>query len=244
MRVVLVVISVLASTLTQPKSGIAAQDSGHSDFNGDGRELPADAPAEYRADYLLAPSSISPNKKLAFIYPKEGDEFPTDPESGTADNYLVTLDPFRIVGPLPVGYFEEINHKGLSVKWAKDSSAAVIVSEGKWSPRCVIAFEVKEGQIAHQRELSQAVSDFLQVDYNNCAPDDFMEIALSGSWKLNPKNKVIVKCVSDSNGKGISGKKSWRARFEGLWSVAKEKWLQKRVTPVFCRTYRASDLPK
>src|SRR5262249_38066344 len=119
MRVVLVVISVLASTLTQPKSGIAAQDSGHSDFNGDGRELPADAPAEYRADYLLAPSSISPNKKLAFIYPKEGDEFPTDPESGTADNYLVTLDPFRIVGPLPVGYFEEINHKGLSVKWAK-----------------------------------------------------------------------------------------------------------------------------
>jgi hypothetical protein len=37
--------------------------------------------------------------------------------------------------------------------------------------------------------------------------------------------------VSDSNGKGIPGKKSWRARFEGLWSVAEEKWLQKRVTP-------------
>jgi hypothetical protein len=44
-----------------------------------------------------------------------------------------------------------------------------------------------------------------------------MEIALSGSWKLNAKNQVVVKCVSDSNGKGIPGKKSWRARFEGLW---------------------------
>jgi hypothetical protein len=243
MPVVLVVIFVLASITLQPKSGIAAQDS-DSTVAVFGRELPGDAPAEYREDYLLGPSSVSPNRKLALIYPKEGDEFPTQPEDGTADNYLVALDPFRIVAPLPVGYFEEINHKGLSVNWAKDSSAAVIVSQGKWSPRCVIAFEVKSGQIVHQRELSQAVSDFLQVDYNKCQPEDFMEIALYGSWKLNAKNQVVVKCVSDSNGKGIPGKKSWRARFEGIWSVAEEKWLQNRVTPVFCRNYRDSDQPR
>ena len=243
MRVVLVAISVLTSISLQPKTGIGAQDS-DSTAGIFGRELPADAPTKYREDYLLAPSSISPDKKLALIYPKEGDEFPTQPESGTADNYLVTLDPFRILGALPVAYFENINHKGLSVNWAKDSSAAVIVNQGKWSPRCVIAFELKEGQIVHQRELSQPVSDFLQVNYEKCAPEDFMEIALSGSWKLNAKNQVVVKCVSNSNGKGIPGKKSWRARFEGLWSVAEEKWLQQKVTPVFCRTYRVSDLPR
>lgn len=239
----LVAISVLTSISLLPKDAIGAQDS---DFTAGifGRELPADAPSKYREDYLLAPSSISPNKKLALIYPKEGDEFPTQPESQTAENYLVTLDPFRIVGALPVAYFENINHKGLSVNWAKNSSAAVIVNRGKWSPRCVIAFEIREGQIVHERELSQAVSEFLQVDYDKCAPEDFMEIALSGTWKLNANNQVVVKCVSESNGKGIPGKKSWRARFEGLWSVAEEKWLQKRVTPVFCRNYRASDLPR
>jgi len=243
MRAALVVISVLTSISLQSKDAIGAQDS---DFTAGtfGRELPADAPTKYREDYLLAPSSTSPNKKLALIYPKEGDEFPTQPESGTADNYLVTLDPFRILGALPVAYFENINYKGLSVKWAKDSSAAVIVNQGKWSPRCVVAFEVKDGQIVHQRELSQAVSDFLRADYDKCAPEDFMDIALSGSWKLNAKNQVVVKCVSDSNGKGISGVKSWRARFEGLWSVAEEKWLQKSVIPVFCRNYRDSDSPR
>src|SRR4030095_2975006 len=130
MRVALVVISTLALISLQPKHGVGAQDSEESDLIG--RELPADAPAEYREDYLLARSSISSNKKLAFIYPKEGDEFGTQDEAGTADNYLDALDPFRIVGPLPVGYFGEINHKGLSVNWAKDSSAAVIVSQGKW----------------------------------------------------------------------------------------------------------------
>src|SRR5882762_8649611 len=131
----------------QLKDGIGAQDG---DFTAGifGRELPADAPTKYREDYLLAPSSISPDKKLALIYPKEVYEFPTQPESGTADNYLVTLDPFRILGALPVAYFENINHKGLSVNWAKDSSAAVIVNQGKWSPRCVIAFELKEDQNA------------------------------------------------------------------------------------------------
>src|SRR5437667_7352252 len=112
MRVVLVAISVLTSISLQLKDGIGAQDS---DFTAGvfGRELPADAPAEYREDYLLAPSSISPNKKLGFIYPKEGDEFPTRPEPGKADNYLVALDPFRIVGQLPVRNFEELNNKGL-----------------------------------------------------------------------------------------------------------------------------------
>jgi hypothetical protein len=243
MRAVLVVIFLLASISLQPRIGILAQDS---DFTEGvfGRELPADAPAKYRGDYLLAPSSISPNHKLAFIYPKKGDEFATDPEQRTADNYLVALDPFRIVGPLPVGYFEEINHKGLSVDWTKDSSAAVIVSQGKWSPRCVIAFELKDGQIVHQSELSQGVSDFLKVDYDKCQPEDFMEIALDGSWKFNAKKQVTVKCVSESNGKGIPGKKSWRARFDGIWSVAEEKWLQKKVTRVFCRNYRDSDLPR
>ena len=100
MRVVLVVISVLTSISLQPKDAIGAQDY---DFTAGifGRELPADAPAKYRDDYLLAPSSISPNQKLALIYPEEGDEFPTQPESRTADNYLVALDPFRIWAHCP-----------------------------------------------------------------------------------------------------------------------------------------------
>src|SRR5215472_14176421 len=87
MRAALVVISVLTSISLQPKDAIGAQDS---EFTAGtfGRELPAGAPTKYREDYLLASSSISPNKKLALIYPKEGDEFPTQPESGTADNYL------------------------------------------------------------------------------------------------------------------------------------------------------------
>ena len=70
-----------------------------------------------------------------------------------------------------------------------------------------------------------------------------MEIVLNGTSRLNAKGEVDVKCVCESNGKGIPAKKSRRARFEGLWSVVEEKWLQKRVTPVFCRNYRASDLP-
>jgi hypothetical protein len=118
MRVVLVVISVFFFISLQPRTGIGAQDS---DFTAGvfGRELPADAPAKYREDYLLAPSSISPNQKLALIYPEEGNEFPTQPESRTADNYTRRTGPFPDLGPLPVGHFEEINHKGLSVNWAK-----------------------------------------------------------------------------------------------------------------------------
>jgi hypothetical protein len=54
-RVVLAAICALVSILVQPKTGIGAQDT---DFTADvfGRELPADAPAKYREDYLMAGS--------------------------------------------------------------------------------------------------------------------------------------------------------------------------------------------
>src|SRR5437588_1668262 len=74
MRVVLVVISVLTSISLQLKDGIGAQDG---DFTAGifGRELPPDAPTKYREDYLLAPSSISPDKKLALSIRKKAINF-------------------------------------------------------------------------------------------------------------------------------------------------------------------------
>jgi len=64
MRVVLVVISALASISLQPKIGIGAQDS---DFTPKGRELPADAPntrgAEFRAFFADFSAAVRANDK-------------------------------------------------------------------------------------------------------------------------------------------------------------------------------------
>jgi len=64
MRVVLVVISALASISLQPKIGIGAQDS---DFTAKGRELSADAPntrgAEFRAFFADFSAAVRANDK-------------------------------------------------------------------------------------------------------------------------------------------------------------------------------------
>jgi hypothetical protein len=125
----------------------------------------------------------------------------------------------------------------------EDSSAAVIVSQGKWSPRCVIAFEVKEGQIITPARAFGSGIGFLQVDYDKCGPEDFMEIALSGSWKLNAKIRSSSEMRLQQQRQGSSGKIMAKLDLKAS-GAAEEKWLQKKVTPVFCRNYRDSDSPK
>jgi len=48
------------------------------------------------------------------------------------------------------------------------------------------------------------VSDFLQVDYEKCAPEDFMEITLSGNWKLNAKNRSSLSASPTATEKAFS----------------------------------------
>jgi hypothetical protein len=93
-------------------------------------------PEKYAKDYLIASSTISPDKKIALIYPKlqaeEAAEEANHPER--IKDYLVTLQPFHVLEALPTKfpYFEHEGHGSLEAEWADDSSVALITLDGKW----------------------------------------------------------------------------------------------------------------
>src|SRR5438093_2195512 len=73
-------------------------------------------PDKYAKNYLIARSTISPNKKFAVIYPT--DDYYQSADS--AKDYLVTLQPFGILGALQAEepYFEHQSHGGISAEWS------------------------------------------------------------------------------------------------------------------------------
>ncbi len=75
-------------------------------------------PKKYAKNYLIAGSTISPNKKFAVIYPTD-DYYQS---SGGAKDYVVTLQPFGILRSLDTKwpYFQTESHGGISAEWSDD----------------------------------------------------------------------------------------------------------------------------
>jgi hypothetical protein len=77
-------------------------------------------PAAYAKNYLVARSTMSPDKKFAVIYPTL--DFS---ESKEAADILVALKPFSVLAKLPADdlYFQNRSNAAISADWAKDGSA-------------------------------------------------------------------------------------------------------------------------
>jgi len=101
-----------------------------------GEDSSVELPEQYAKDYLIARSTVSPDKKLAVIYPtleaEEAAEKANHPEG--IKNYVVALQPFTVLGELQTKYpyFQNQSNGGLSGEWSDDSSVALITLDGKW----------------------------------------------------------------------------------------------------------------
>src|SRR6266550_7501880 len=116
-------------------------------------------PDKYAKNYLIARRTISPNKKFAVIYP-------TDDYYQSADkarDYLVTLEPFSILGALQAEepYFQHQSHSGISAEWSDDSSVALITLDGKWGPHDVFLAEFHNGKPSRMTNILRKAHDLL-----------------------------------------------------------------------------------
>src|ERR1041385_1245791 len=89
----------------------------------EGEDSSVGLPEKYSQNYLIAANTISPDKKLAVIYP-------TDDPADFPDraDFIVSLQPFAVLGKLETKrpYFRHESHGGLSADWSDDSSVALI----------------------------------------------------------------------------------------------------------------------
>src|SRR5256714_13792649 len=108
-------------------------------------------PAAYAKNYLVARSTMSPDKKFAVIYPTL--DFS---EAKEAKDMLVALKPFSVLAKLPAEdlYFQHRSHGGISAGWAKDARGAVITLAMKLGPGEGFVVELSDGKVERLRHPS------------------------------------------------------------------------------------------
>lgn len=195
----------------------------------------AGLPDAYAKNYLVAASTLSPNKKFAVMYPKkDSEEFPEK------KNYLIALQPFSILGALETKwpYFQHENHGGLSAEWSEDSAVALVTLEGKWGPRDILLAEMRDGKLSRTTNLLAKLHELLLLDYAKAKPkpepynaefDFIFEEESEPSCQLDGSKSVKMNAEATTDPKGIS-KHAWAGRVKAVWDISAAKFTEQKVT--------------
>jgi hypothetical protein len=193
-----------------------------ADEESEAEDSSAGLPEEYAKDYLIAGSTISPNKKFAVIYPTD-DYYQS---SDNAKDHLVTLQPFSILGTLQAEepYFQHQSHGGIAAEWSDDSSLALITLDGKWGPRDVFLVEFHDGKLSRMTNILRKARDLLPSNYRKAFFEDT-------TFQLDGTSRVVIDANvhTSPNDLGLSPE-TWRGRVEATWDVKQAKFTSKGVT--------------
>jgi hypothetical protein len=192
-------------------------------------------PDNYAKNYLVARSTMSRDKKFAVIYPTL--DFS---DSKEAKDFLVTLDPFSVLGALPTQnfYFQNESHGGISGNWSEDGSVALIVLESKWGPGDVFVVELEGGKVKRMTNVLEKLTQLLLPKFRAARPkkeayndnyefiyepaDDYESCTLGGgkTVELNLSATNDPKSVSDH---------PWGVRVKAEWDIAAGKFGKVRI---------------
>jgi hypothetical protein len=182
-------------------------------------------PEKYAKNYLIARRTISPNKKFAVIYPTEDYYQSAD----TAKDYLVTLQPFSILGALQAeeAYFQHQSHGGISADWSDDSSVALITLDGKWGPRDVFLVEFRSSRPSRMTNLLRKARDLLPPNGREAI---FIEDE-DTTFQLDGTSRVVINASvqTSPNDLGLSPD-AWNGHVEATWDVKHAKFTSKEVS--------------
>ena len=205
-----------------------------------GEDSSAGLPEHYAKDYLIAASTISPDKRFTVIYPtleaEEAAENANHPER--IKDCIVTLQPFTVLGELPTKYpyFQNESHGGLSAEWSDDSSVALVTLDGKWGPHDVFLLEFHDGKLARTTNILAKAHDLLLPDYRKSKAEpynDNFDFIFDGEdgpvFKLDGANHVIIDGDATTDPKGLSDHR-WSAQLKAVWDVSQGKFTSKKVT--------------
>src|SRR5438876_407043 len=193
-----------------------------------------DLPDKYAKNYLIARSTISPNKKFAVIYPTSDYAQSFD----GAKDYLVVLEPFKILGPLKTErpYHQNQSHGGLSAEWSDDSSVGLITLDSKWGPGDVLLVEFRDGKLSRMTNILSKAHDLLLPNYRKAKAErynddvDFVFIE-DATFQLDGTSRVVIDANvhTSPNDLGLSPD-AWRGHVEATWDIKQAKFTSKEVT--------------
>ena len=229
-------VTIVACTISSDLSVLAADEESETA----GEDFSAGLPEQYAKNYLIARSTVSPDKKFAVIYPtlgaEEAAEEANHPEH--IKDYVVALRPFTVLGELQTKYpyFQNQNHGGISAEWSNDGSVALVTLDGKWGPHDVFLLEFRDGKLARTTNVLARAHDLLLPDYRKSKAEpynDNFDFIFDGEegpvFKLDGTDHVVIDGDATTDPKGISHRR-WRAHLKASWNIPQAKFTSQKIT--------------
>ncbi len=236
MRLAFTIVAIVACGVSCGFSILAADE----EPGAAGEDSSAGLPEDYAKKYLIANSTVSPDKKFAVIYPtlesEEAAEDAKHPER--IKDYIVALQPFTVLGELQTKYpyFQNQNHGGISAEWSDDSSVALVTLDGKWGPHDVFLLEFRDGRLARTTNVLAKAHDLLLPDYRKSKAEpynDNFDFIFDGEegpvFKLDGATRVIIDGDATTDPKGVSDHR-WSAQLKAVWDVGQAKFTEQKIT--------------
>jgi hypothetical protein len=198
----------------------------------------AGLPKEYE-QYLIAGSTLSPDKTIGVIYPKL--ELCNEESEKRCKDFLVSLKPFKILGTLETKspHFQNRNHGDISGEWSKDGTAALITLESKWGPGDIFLFEFKDGALTRSTNLLRKMRDLLEPDYRKATSvrvsDEFDFIFVNGDSPMVAfkDSSVQIDATATTDPKEIPGQKAWDGKLDAVWDIPGARFSSQKVKRLF-----------
>lgn len=207
--------------------------------NGPETDSSVALPKEYGGKYLLAASTLSPDKKIGVIYPKT--ELCEEGSEKECKDFLVQLEPFKILATLETEspHFQNKNHGGIHAEWTSDSFAMLLTLESKWGPGDIFLFEFKDGQLARSTNLLRKIHGLLEPDYRKAMrarSNEELGFVFEGGDEPVVQLKgstVKIHAAATTDPKHIPGVKAWDGQVEAVWDIPTAKFTSQKVKRLF-----------
>lgn len=229
------------------------------EWQDQGEDSPTGLPDEYAKNYLVARSTVSPDKKFAVIYPTLEAEKAADRanDAERIKDYVVALQPFTMIKPLDtkVPYFQHASKMDLSAEWSDGSAVGLITLDGWWGPQDVFVVEVRDGKLSRITNIARKVRDLLLPNYRKAKAEqfndffDFVFVADPAvtSFKLEGTSRVVIDASAETspnipNEDLRPSDRAWRGHVQAVWDIAQARFVSQKVSGgIRKRTKGASD---
>lgn len=184
------------------------------------------------SSYFLAAGSESPDGKYGVAYPKSSEDNPK-----RARNLIVALKPFRILTILDDdGMCAGSKRLVLTVEWTRDSSKVIVTTKhDKWDMIVGSSLVgIRDGQADQRLNLLNAISREMAPDFRKSKAEAYNEmlpfILIESKIGFADQGKNVRVKTAACNDPNEARTIEWSANFDGLWSIAENKWLTHQLT--------------
>jgi hypothetical protein len=194
-------------------------------------------PDLFHLHYILPKDTISPDGKYGVIFP---DRMLGEMQNDSLHDFVVSLDPSQILAELKSDSpeFEGKSNGGYEIKWAQDSSVALITFEARWGPGEFFVIELRDGRVSRTTDLDSEVHQLLQSEYQKSAKKGSNDSAdgerigfIFGTQTSDPPNCELEKPMSVRIEAFVTvDPKGQAARFDAIWDIRKAAFSQHHVT--------------